>query len=322
MKTPTPPQPCVPTVRFPPNLTRYAGHREFLNPGNLTDLHRKCRAIAPEWLEGIHLTCRRQCSPHLAMLFNSTLSHTTPCGVRVGAQWSRALADDQNVMRSPFVHVDLNPSTLCTNVGLQYQPLKWLRAEVSAQVEPFGDATLLMPYNSARFDIIGGAFTGTLYAWNLQKNSGRLAIAYLQTLTARWSAGVEFCGEWNGNQSESSTALALRYARDGQCLAATASMRAFDVSYWRQLHDNIQIGTSVVYNERVKAAVGNVAYQWMFGDAVVRGMMDSEWSTGFTYTRVLRELCCNMGISVLFCVPTNKFACGLKFDFDANNRLY
>lgn len=68
-------------------------------------------------------------------------------------------------------------------------------------------------------------------------------------------------------------------------VSATVSPQAFDVSFWRQLHDNIQLGTSVVYNERSRSAVGSIFYQWMFNDTTVRGMVDSEWSVGFTYNR-------------------------------------
>lgn len=72
--------------------------------------------------------------------------------------------------------------------------------------------------------------------------------------------------------------------------AATVSPQAFDISFWRQLHDNIQLGTSVVYNDRLRSAVGSIFYQWMFNDTTVRGMVDSEWSVGFNYNRCVHLL--------------------------------
>lgn len=84
---------------------------------------------------------------------------------------------------------------------------------------------------------------------------------------------------------QTATAAISRYAKDNVCLSGSASMHAFDVSYWRHLHNNVQMGSSVVYNERSKSAVGSIVYQWLFPDSVVRGMIDSECSTGFTYTR-------------------------------------
>lgn len=75
------------------------------------------------------------------------------------------------------------------------------------------------------------------------------------------------------------------YARDKLSVAATASMHAFDLSFWRQVHPNVQIGSSIVYGGPARPAIGSIVYQWMFDEAMVRGMVDSEWSTGVTYTR-------------------------------------
>lgn len=68
-------------------------------------------------------------------------------------------------------------------------------------------------------------------------------------------------------------------------MAATVSSEALDISYWRQIHRAIQMGTSIVYNQRTKKAIGSIFYQWEFRDAYIRGMVDSDWSVGFTYNR-------------------------------------
>lgn len=68
-------------------------------------------------------------------------------------------------------------------------------------------------------------------------------------------------------------------------MAATASLNAFDVSFWRQVQPNVQIGTSIVYGGPARPPIGSIVYQCLFNEAMVRGMVDSEWSTGVSYTR-------------------------------------
>lgn len=77
----------------------------------------------------------------------------------------------------------------------------------------------------------------------------------------------------------------FRYSGDRSSYAATISMNAFDASYWRQVHDNIQLGTTISYNDRAKLAIGSIFYQWNFKKASVRALIDSEWSVGCTYSR-------------------------------------
>jgi len=78
----------------------------------------------------------------------------------------------------------------------------------------------------------------------------------------------------------------LRYSINNSSLASTFSHEALDISYWHQVHKAIQLGSSLVYNKKKGRAIGSIFYQWEFQDAFVRGMMDSDWSVGFTYNRL------------------------------------
>jgi mitochondrial import receptor subunit TOM40 len=68
-------------------------------------------------------------------------------------------------------------------------------------------------------------------------------------------------------------------------LATTLSKDAFDVTCWRQIDPSIQLASSLVINQRTSKAVGTICYQWQFKETIIRGMFDSDWSVGFTYTR-------------------------------------
>lgn len=57
------------------------------------------------------------------------------------------------------------------------------------------------------------------------------------------------------------------------------------MQYWRQVHDSIQIGSSLILNKQSSKAIGSIFYQWEFKDVYIRGLIDSDGSVGFTYNR-------------------------------------
>lgn len=191
---------------FPRNFDRTPGTTSLLNPGCLSELHRKCRDIAPIWLEGAHFAFKHHYSPNSILMFNWVLSHTIPSGVRFGCLYSPM--HNENVLDTPKVRLDLNPSTMTVNGALQYQPFSWLRLEAMQQLEP---AVPAIADNVIRCDVIGNSFTGTLHAFNIQRESGRMILSYLQSLTARLALGAEFSMEWKGEIKAANTALALRF---------------------------------------------------------------------------------------------------------------
>lgn len=201
---------------FPANFSRTPADRQpgRLNPGNLMDLHNQCRSISPDWLEGIHVGVRRPVSVGTVLLFDGVLSHTMPCGARIGFQYSRpSPGDPHNQLETPFVRFDVDPSTFCMNAGLTLQPLRWLRADWMAQLEPARQPYTKATVNDAlRVDVLGSSFTITGHAWNVRRQSGRLALAYLQSVSKHWSLGAEVCTEWSVERKrlEASTALAVR----------------------------------------------------------------------------------------------------------------
>lgn len=75
-----------------------------------------------------------------------------------------------------------------------------------------------------------------------------------------------------------------RYNRDGSTVAASFSSQAGDISYWRQIHPAVQVGMLMAYSKQ-KPLTASLFYQWDFHDSLVRGMINSQWSVGFTYRR-------------------------------------
>lgn len=63
------------------------------------------------------------------------------------------------------------------------------------------------------------------------------------------------------------------------------SKDALDVSFWHQPDDLLQLGVSFIYDKRTSKALGSFCYQLEMKDAIIKGMIDSDWSIGCTYNR-------------------------------------
>lgn len=77
------------------------------------------------------------------------------------------------------------------------------------------------------------------------------------------------------------------YNRETSTLAATVSPEAFDLSYWQKVSGTLQMGSSMIVNQRQNRALGTVCYRLEHEDTVIRGSFDSDWTVGFTYGRLV-----------------------------------
>lgn len=90
-----------------------------------------------------------------------------------------------------------------------------------------------------------------------------------------------------------------RYSFQKSSLATSVSKDALDITLWHQPNDLLQLGASFIFNKRTSKPVGSLCYQLEMKDAIIKGMIDSDWSIGCTYNRyetnwigrLCRELC-------------------------------
>ena len=78
-----------------------------------------------------------------------------------------------------------------------------------------------------------------------------------------------------------------RYSFKNYSISATASLDAVDVSYWQKINDCMQLSSSFILNKKTSKTLGSVCYQVQIKDAVIKGMIDSDWSVGCTYNRYI-----------------------------------
>lgn len=299
---------------FPESFTIFPGARQYPNPGNVANLHRMARDIMPIFFDGVQISCSKGLAPNKTLFTNWILSRTYPSGFRIGGAYHWKF--NGNVLETPSIVADINPSTLSSNFSVLYHPIPCIKIETKFQRL----VTSQIYENLISMEYIGKSATLAINAYNADRKSGRMTLSYLRSISENLCLGSELLLEWLKDDLDARTALAVRYGKEKYVLAATVSNEALDISYWRQIHKSIQFGSSLAFNQRNEKAIGSICYQWEFKDALVRGMLDSDFAVGFMYKKTLPELACVFGLSLLFCVPNNRFAFGFTLDLDPGTK--
>ncbi|CAO1399452.1 unnamed protein product [Diamesa hyperborea] len=310
------PEKTASTAYFPQNYSHFPGCvTGILNPGNIANLHKKTRDTMPIWFEGLSLKGVKNLDVHKTLNINWNIGNNTPCGFRVGGMFG--IKSTSNKTQTPLIFGDTNPTTLATNLHFLFHPIPKLKLETKIQtgaypfIADLGDSIASVEY-------LGDSSTTSFNIYNPKQNAGRFTIGYLKGVTKQLSLGAELLTEWYDGQWNAQTALAARYSFKNYSVSTTMSLDALDVSYWQKVNDSMQISSSLIMNKKTSKALANICYELQMENTVIKGMIDSDWSVGCTYNRHLKHPASAFGFSVLFCIPTNKFYCGLKFELNSN----
>jgi hypothetical protein len=89
-------------IFFPPNFCRFPGApSRHLNPGSISNLHKKTRDLTPEWIEGLSLRCAKNLDVHQTIYADWKMGNNTPVGFRLGGMFCRK--DNERVTVSFFL---------------------------------------------------------------------------------------------------------------------------------------------------------------------------------------------------------------------------
>lgn len=182
---------------------------------------------------------------------------------------------------------DTNPSSLASNFRFLYHPIPEIRIESKFQTLPFPKIAQIK--NSiATLELLEKQTTVSLNLYNPSLDTGKVTLGVLYSFTKTFCGGLEILSSWSEKHpchfEDISLAFAGRYSFKKHSIAATISKHALDVSIWHQPRDYLQVGASLIVDSCLSKAVGSFCYQMDFEDAKVKGMIDTDFSVGCTYT--------------------------------------
>uniref|UniRef100_A0A1A9W492 Voltage-dependent anion-selective channel protein 3 n=1 Tax=Glossina brevipalpis TaxID=37001 RepID=A0A1A9W492_9MUSC len=275
---------CPPKLfsEFPPFFQLYPSTSKGLNPGSVQQLHYLAGRLKPQFIDGLLMDYSHRLAPNKIISTNWALSHNQPAGFRFGGIYTIGMSEKE--LKTPAIHVSINPSTLSTSMGILFFPVPWLRFEADMQRA----ASELPLYTTATVEYRGDLSTITSNLYNVSTEFGRSTFSFLRSVSEHIALGGELLLEWADPTSLMvDTAFAARYKEDDFSIAATASRQGVDVSFWQRLHPKIEMSTMWAWQRKTQKSVGTVSYKWDFDDSYVKGMFDSNLSVGFMYARKL-----------------------------------
>ncbi|EDV93558.1 mitochondrial import receptor subunit TOM40 homolog 2 [Drosophila grimshawi] len=297
--------------KFPSCFERYEGTSNKKNPGNVQTLHSLAHNVMPKFYDGVELDYYHRLAPNKFISAAWVLSHVKASGFRFGGLYTFHMMDD--FMLTPTIIGDIHPTTLAANLNILYYPFKPLRLE--AVLQKPGDNGLVETQYTIEWTRPSDTWTANLY--NVRSDSGRSTLSVMRSITQHWAIGGELLLEWNGpNNLMKNLALAARYSHHHYSLAATASLKGLDVSYWQRIHPQIQMANLLAWNRSTRKTIATICYQWNFTNCAVNGMIDSDALVGFMWTKYLSHIPLQVGFSVVMNLPINRFAFGIRFVVD------
>lgn len=94
-------KPSTTTTFFPPNFCCFPGTPiSSLNPGTISNLHKKTRDLTPEWIEGLSLRFAKNLDVNQTLYGEWMMGNNTPIGFRFGGMLCRK--DTENITVSNF----------------------------------------------------------------------------------------------------------------------------------------------------------------------------------------------------------------------------
>ncbi|XP_063709361.1 uncharacterized protein LOC134837899 [Culicoides brevitarsis] len=266
----------------------------------------------PLFIDGFEVQTRKFFAINKIGYCNWSMGHALPSGFRIGGTYQRQLSDD--VLITPFCGFDINPSNLSTNFALIYYPVSQMGFEIELQAMPLTKnpdierlkGNFVMNCNSERNN-----FSCSMH------ETGRFMISDMYKVSPRLSVGSELMLKCRGKDRGANLAFAMKYLFENKTImAASCSFRAFDLTLYKQISPNLQVGTSFVLNSPKNYQNMALFYQWEKQNVSIRSLIDSNLTAGFTYTRLFENLSSSFCLSLYYCVLSNKFSCGFKFDLD------
>ncbi|XP_077290039.1 mitochondrial import receptor subunit TOM40 homolog 1-like [Arctopsyche grandis] len=250
------------------------------NPGNLDEIHKKCKEVMPVNFEGCKLMINRGINNNFQISQTITMSSMSPSGYKIGATYvgSKQISptevfpvilgdvDPDGNLNLNFIH-QLTPSWKCRAVG-QLQAMRLAAAQISAEHQ-------------------GSIHTATLTmsSQEWKEGSGVVLAQYLQSVTKPLALGAEIAYQRSPKIPGGEIAVvsaAARYNTDDTEIAAKVGLAGLQLTYYKQASEQLQIGAEVETSFRGQESVGTIGYQIQIprAELVFRGMVDSNWNVG------------------------------------------
>ncbi|KAM6434783.1 mitochondrial import receptor subunit TOM40B isoform 2-T2 [Liasis olivaceus] len=297
-------------------LTPFPGPRKgarraegLSNPGSFDELHRKCKDVFPQQMEGVKLIINKYLSSHFQVTHTVHMSTIGHSSYHLNATY----VGDQQLSTAeafPTLTGDIN------NVGsLSAQALHLLAERIRTKAV---FQTQQAKFTTWQFDTEyrGDDYTATLTLGNpdLISESVIVVAHFLQSVTSRLVLGGELVYHRRAGEEGAIVTLAGKYTALKWIATLNLGYGGAHASYYHRANDQIQVGVEFEANTRLQDTSFAFGYQLTLPEAnmIFRGFLDSNWCVGAVLEKKILPLPVTLALGAFLNHWKHRFHCGFS----------
>ncbi|XP_015280219.1 PREDICTED: mitochondrial import receptor subunit TOM40B [Gekko japonicus] len=298
-------------VLYPAPVLRRGPRREepLANPGSFDELHRKCKEVFPQQMEGVKLIINKALSSHFQVSHTIHMSTIGQSNYHLNATY---VGDQQT---SPTEAFPTLIGDVDTAGSLNAQALLLLAERIRTKAVFQTQQSKFMTW---QFDTEyrGDDYTATLTLGNpdLISESVIVVAHFLQSMTSRLVLGGEMVYHRRPGEEGAIVTLAGKYTALKWVATLNLGYGGAHASYYHRANDQIQVGVEFEANTRLQDTSFAFGYQLTLPQAsmVFRGFLDSNWCVGAVLEKKLPPLPVTLALGTFLNHWKNRFHCGFS----------
>ncbi|XP_077697419.1 mitochondrial import receptor subunit TOM40B isoform X2 [Eretmochelys imbricata] len=248
------------------------------NPGSFDELHRKCKEVFPQQMEGVKLIINKALSSHF---------QTFP--MLVGD------IDSGGSLNAQVLH--LVAERIRTKAVFQTQQARFVTWQFDGELR-------------------GDDYTATLTLGNPDVLSQSVIVVahFLQSVTSRLVLGGEMVYHRRPGEEGAIVTLAGKYTALKWVATLNIGYGGAHASYYHRANEQVQVGVELEANTRLQDTTFAFGYQLNLPKAnmVFRGLLDSNWCVGGVLEKKLPPLPVTLALGAFLNHWKNRFHCGFS----------
>lgn len=272
-------------------------------------MHRQCKEVFPQQMEGVKLIVNKALSSHFQVTHTVHMSTLGPSNYHFNATFvgDRQLGpteafptlvgdmDNSGSLNAQILH--LLAERIRTKAVFQTHQAKFVTWQFDGEYRG-DDCTATLTLGNP--DLLGGSVI--------------LVAHFLQSVTPRLVLGGEMVYHRRPGEEGAILTLAGKYTASNWVATLNVGYGGAHASYYHKANEQVQVGVELEANTRLQDTTFAFGYQLNLPQAnvVFRGLLDSNWSVGAVLEKKLPPLPVTLALGAFLNHWKNRFHCGFS----------
>ncbi|XP_069797227.1 mitochondrial import receptor subunit TOM40B-like isoform X2 [Narcine bancroftii] len=283
-----------------------AAERRLRNPGSFERLHRRCKEVFPQQLEGVKLIINKHLSSHFQAAHIIHLSSMLPQYSFKAMYSGDQEADSGETFPQLMGEIDGSGSLNAQCVVMLSNRIR-ARAAFQTQQERFQTWQFDTQYH-------GDSFTTTVTLGNpdILNQSVILVAHFLQSVTQNLVLGGEMVYHRRPSEEGAIFTLAAQYTASQWIGTLNIGRGGAHATYYHRANDQVQVGVGFEASTQTQETTFSFGYQLDIpkANALFRGSLDSNWVVGAALEKRLAPLPLTLALGAFIDHLKNKLQYG------------